>query len=274
MLVHLGRQLRFVAAVSIAIILIGAVLLALNSEYGGASGVSQTWQKILQSIGTMAMGLLYLWREYLREKMASAPGSRPAASTNAPQIVQNIYPPQTAATPSDSSGAEEAGETGSGVIRARRIVIADDAGRDRIVLGIDGDDESEIRLSDRRGRTRLRLAIHDNHDSSIELRDCDGRRRASLLVRADGFGELTLLDREGGIRAMLGSAGDDATSYLGLRADRTYALVLEGGRASQNLWNEDADLEWSIPIEPPGDASAIDSAGDLSRDRTTPRSSR
>jgi hypothetical protein len=84
------------------------------------------------------------------------------------------------------------------------------------------------------------------------LLDGEQRHRASLAVRRDGFGELALLDRAGAIRAALGSAGDDAISYLGLRADYTYALVLEGRQVSQSLWNEEARLEWSDPIHRSG----------------------
>lgn len=261
-----GRKLRWLTSTIIAMALVSALFLAFDIVHSESSNSAvESWQKILEAMGTIAVAMLVLWREYLQDEAAAPRTQHPAAQPAGPQIVQNIYPPS--ASPSASRAArtadlreieeavrrivEEAGQIETGVVKARRLVITDEQGRERIFLGLDAAGAPAIGIRDERGSPRATLSLLENGQATLQLLDGEQRGRASLAVRRDGFGELALLDRSGAIRAALGAAGDDAISYLGLRADCTYALVLEGRQVSQSLWNEAARLEWSLPIHPP-----------------------
>ncbi len=266
MLPLFGRKMRWLTAAVIAMALIAAACLAFDLVHAGRThGGFEVWDRILEVTGTIAVAMLYLWREYLQE---ASPGEARSPASPAAQIIQNIYPPSAAVAPEQAARqseireletivrriVEEAGQIESGLVRARRIVIADQRGRERISLGLDAAGNPAIAICDEHGAMRLRCGLRGNGDAGIDLLDGDQRRRAMLAVRRDGFGELALLDRAGAIRAALGAAGDDAISYLGLRADGTYALVLEGREVSQSLWNEAARLEWSEPMRRGGKA--------------------
>jgi hypothetical protein len=257
-----GRKLRWLTSTIIVAALVSALFLAFDAVHPESSGGAvRSWQKILEALGTMAVAMLYLWREYLRDDAAAAAActAHSVAQPATPQIVQNIYPPSASPVrepdPHEIEEAvrkivEAAGQIETGVVKARRMVITDEQGRERIALGVDPAGAPSIGLRDERGVLRATLNLLENGQATLQLLDGEQRRRASLAVRRDGFGELALLDRAGAIRAALGSAGDDAISYLGLRADCTYALVLEGRQVSQSLWNEETRLEWSEPIHP------------------------
>jgi len=257
-----GRKLRWLTLTIIMMALTSALFLAFDVVHSGSSkSAAQSWQTIVEAMGTIAVAMLFLWREYLQDEAAAPRMPRPAPQPAAPQIVQNIYPPSAA--PAAWSEAdlreieetvrrivEDAGQIETGVVKARRVVITDEQGRERIFLGLGATGAPAIGIRDERGRLRATLSLLENGQTALQLLDGEQRGRASLAVRQDGFGELALLDRNGAIRATLGAAGDDAISYVGLRADCTYALVLEGKRVSQSLWNEEARLEWSDPIQP------------------------
>jgi len=259
MLPAFGRKLRWLTGAVIAMALVSAGFLALDVIRAGASRTSiEVWQRVLEATGTIAVAMLYLWREYLQD--APVRTREEAGPPPAPQIVQNIYPPSAAPPAAPKSDLDktidsrERGGNGSrietGTITARRLAIVDESGRERIGLGVDSAGHPELHLRDGHGRVRASLAIGDNGHAALQLFDGAERRRALLAVRHDGFGELALLDRAGAVRAVLGAAGDDAVSYLGLRTDSTYAVVLEGREVSQSLWDEAARLAWSMPIRP------------------------
>ncbi|GEM_PF-5947779 len=259
-MLHLfGRRMRWLTVAVVAMALFAAAFLALEVFHAGASqGGIEVWQQILEATAAIAVAMLYMWREYLEE----APLRERSAASPTAQIIQNIYPPSAAVASEPAARqtemrelealvrriVEESGQIESGLVRARRIVIGDEHGRERISIGLDASGSPAIAICDEHGAMRVRLAIHENGDAALDLLDGDQRRRAMLAVRRDGFGELALLDRTGAIRAALGAAGDDAISYLGLRAECTYALVLEGREVSQSLWNEAARMEWSEPM--------------------------
>jgi hypothetical protein len=257
-----GRKLRWLTSTIIVMALMSALFLAFDVVHPGSSkNAAQSWQTILEAMGTIAVAMLFLWREYLQDGAAAPAAQHPAAQPAAPQIVQNIYPPSV--SPAAWSQAdlreieetvrkivEDAGQIETGVVKARRVVITDEQGRERIFLGLGAAGAPAIGIRDQRGTLRATLSLLENGQATLQLLDGEQRGRASLAVRRDGFGELALLDRNGAIRATLGAAGDDAISYLGLRADSTYALVLDGKQVSQSLWNEEARLEWSDPIQP------------------------
>ncbi|HUY20424.1 MAG TPA: hypothetical protein VNE82_09215 [Candidatus Binataceae bacterium] len=260
-----GRKLRWLTSTVIAMALVSALFLGFDLVHPGSiNGAVQDWQKILEALGTIAVAMLVLWREYLRDEAAAPRAEHRTSQPPAPQIVQNIYPPSAAPAASRATRAtdlreseeatqrivEDAGQVETGVVKARRLVIVDEQGRERIFLGLDGAGAPAIGIRDERGTMRATLSLLENGQATLQLLDGEQRTRASLAVRRDGFGELALLDRAGAIRAALGAAGDDAISYLGLRAACTYALVLEGRQVSQSLWNEAARLEWSLPIRP------------------------
>ncbi len=259
MLPAFRRRLGWLTVAVIAMAFVSAGFVAFDVIRAGASRTSiEVWQRVLEAMGTIAVAMLYLWREYLQDaalRIREGVGPLPA-----PQIVQNIYPPSSAPPAVSRSNPDEitdsperAGDGGridTGTIMARRLAIVDESGRERIGLGVDSADHPELRLRDEHGAVRASLAIGDDGHAALQLFDGAECRRALLAVRRDGFGELALLDRTGAIRAALGAAGDDAVSYLGLRADSTYAIVLEGREASQSLWDEAAHLVWSTPIRP------------------------
>jgi hypothetical protein len=251
-----GRRMRWLTIAVVAMALFATAFFAFEVFHAGTSpGGIEAWQQILEATATIAVAMLYLWREYLEN-------ASPRAASPTAQIIQNIYPPSAAVASERAERetemrglealvrriVEEAGQIECGLVRARRIVIGDERGRERISIGLDASGSPAIAICDEHGAMRVRLAIRENGDAALDLLDGDERRRAMLAVRRDGFGELALLDRTGAIRAALGAAGDAAISYLGLRAECTYALVLEGREVSQSLWDEAARMEWSEPM--------------------------
>jgi hypothetical protein len=73
-------------------------------------------------------------------------------------------------------GADDAGET-----RLKRLIIEDDAGRERISLEMVGD-QPTIAMSDARGNLRLLMCLGEGGEPSIRLNDAKNKRRVLLHV--------------------------------------------------------------------------------------------
>lgn len=129
-----------------------------------------------------------------------------------------------------STAVEKAGEI-TELIRARRIAVVDESGRDRVVIqtkkenggagavvvksgsgrvlaaiGEDGQGQGRVQLYDpAKGIIRAEMLVQKDGTAGILLRDRDtsqskGRTRATVWVRPDGTPELTLRDTDSNVR--------------------------------------------------------------------------
>ncbi|MGH7907904.1 MAG: hypothetical protein ACREP6_14870 [Candidatus Binataceae bacterium] len=258
-----GRVLRWVLAAMAAILLCGAFMIAILALYlEPPQAALIVTRKIFETLGTIMIGGLYLWSD-LREWRY--PGGRDGAmlgigaarieATSSPRIIQNIYPPSASPAPPDlreigpcGEIIGRLGELKTGIITAEQIILGSGDSKGRVAMGINPDGYPGLRIFDAEGHPRIVLAVRENGHAIIELNDARRNRRASLAVRADGFSELAMLDESGKVRGALGAAADDAFTYLGLRAGRTYSIVMEGTEISESLWDKDARLIWSNPL--------------------------
>ena len=125
------------------------------------------------------------------------------------------------------------GEQTPGVIKARQIVLVDQAGRARIVLGTNAQSgAASVQVLDAAsGKARIVIGTPDDSTSRIELHDSNGNERAELAL-TQGVVRLSLVDVDlkGGV--VLGSGADKKTvlvfndgqsvhrATLGLNADQ------------------------------------------------------
>src|SRR4029077_3204206 len=74
------------------------------------------------------------------------------------------------------AGAANRGET-----RLRRLVIEDDAGRERISLEM-ARDQPTIAMSDAEGNLRLQMWLGEGGEPAVRLNDAENKRRAWIQV--------------------------------------------------------------------------------------------
>lgn len=77
------------------------------------------------------------------------------------------------------AGRQEAAEFGE--VRARRLVITDDDGNERVEVSHD-----QIAIKDAGGAGRVLLGLHDDGGAFVQVHDSKGEPHAVVLVSADG----------------------------------------------------------------------------------------
>jgi hypothetical protein len=123
--------------------------------------------------------------------------------------------------------------TQDGVVQARRLVLADGAGRPRAVLATDPNGAASLYLTDTSGRPRATLGVGADGAPALGLGDAGGIVRAAVAVGADGRSSVGFFDPRRNVRARLG-LGPDAIPALDMFDDRERDRVLlsvEPGRS-------------------------------------------
>jgi hypothetical protein len=151
-------------------------------------------------------------------------------------------------------------------LRARRLVLVDEAGRVRATLGPAADGSTALRLLDADERTRAELAIDANDGTMLTLRDGAGEFRCSLVVGPEGETRLhlhgapavSLHDEEGQPRAVL--ALDEHTgmanlSYADAEGKSCLLAAEDPGGGRLHLFQRDGQGR-RIPACDPGDPDA------------------
>lgn len=118
-------------------------------------------------------------------------------------------------------------------IRARRVVVVDGEGRERITLGwyfgyglkIIGKDD----------KTRISLEDWDNGQTELGLHSQQGSARVKLTVRSDGSPSLSLFDPPLAPRAVLGAIGLENPA-TGVREERPASSLVLFGRDGPVVW--------------------------------------
>lgn len=123
-------------------------------------------------------------------------------------------------------------------IAARRFIVVDTYGRNRLTVGELIDGSLGLYVWGEKGNPRLWLATWDDGVSRLSLHDQGGRARALLTVQADGSPSLSLRDESTKSRAVLGQAT--------LRTARTGTMERRPA-ASLVLFDRDANVIWKAP---------------------------
>lgn len=111
-------------------------------------------------------------------------------------------------------------------IRAKRLVLVDDAGTSRGALAVSADGAIDLTLFDKRGKSRLVLGVDGSNVPFLALRNAESTS-ASVSIAAIGTGNpvLRMADAHGRPRLTASVAGDDVTLALAGTKNR-YGVVL------------------------------------------------
>lgn len=115
---------------------------------------------------------------------------------------------------SDVANAFEKNEDAfrSAFIEARTLVIADEEGRPRILIGVMEDGSPGIHLLDTEGKSRAMIMLEPAGAPGILFNDPDGRSRMAFSLADGENANLNLLDENGRLRLVLGSRPDGSAA--------------------------------------------------------------
>ena len=97
----------------------------------------------------------------------------------------------------------QASSSGTEVVETRQIVLRDDSGRVRAVLGTTAEGAVGLNLDDPSGKTRVTLDVDNDGSPGLDLFDQNGKRRAIISLGKNGEPGAGLYDSEGKLRTSL-----------------------------------------------------------------------
>ena len=143
-------------------------------------------------------------------------------------------------------------------VRAKRIVLEDENGQERAILGLI-EDNPALKLFDKNGKTRAALSLFED-EPRLALRDENGKERVGLSVDKDGpF--LSLSDENGKSRAWLAVTkyGQGLSLYDEKREIRAWLGVIKDGQSlglkdgpSLGLYDEKGKAGLGVTEDGPG----------------------
>ncbi len=141
-------------------------------------------------------------------------------------------------------------------LRARRLVLVDERGEERVVAGVDAKNTARLTIHDDAGTERVRIGV-DARAAFALLRDEQGRKRVGMAC--DAFPHLMLLDshQKQRIHASVGITEAPSLLFLNQRGDFTLGMGLDADGA---VWRRPAAQGAGDAVEPEG--SAVPPAND------------
>ena len=98
----------------------------------------------------------------------------------------------------------------------RKLVIVDEEGRERIVLGGKDDrNAASIQLSDKDGNERIMAVTRPDGVAMVSHSDKNGEIRIRAKTRPDGLASVTHRDKDGKLRIFAGTLPNGSSSTVG-----------------------------------------------------------
>lgn len=146
-------------------------------------------------------------------------------------------------------------------VRARKVVVVDAQGKERLSLGTLPDGRAVLVLRDARGKERLELSVLADGSPGLVFWDAQGAERLALGVPGDFMSWLSLSDAQGKVRIRLNVAADGgpvlvladargvARTVLGRTVLETIATGVKQERPESSLvfFGPDGKVVWKAP---------------------------